>query len=130
MGRLAALEWECGFGSPLLPLSWRSCLLILSGGLCWQWEGGGSEGHTKWEEQCVRGTAGAQAEAVRTRWSHRLGHLAYSRSHRAPQRAGKKLGGIDRTWDRATELSAGETNSDRVTKQGHLSRKRRLNEDT
>lgn len=79
--------------------------------------------------QCVRYRAGAQAEAERTHWFHFLGHLAYSRSHRD----GEKLGvgaRIGRTWDRATELPAREANSEHATKQGHLSRKKRGNEDT
>lgn len=78
--------------------------------------------------RCVRYAAGAQAEAERTHWSHFLGHLAYSRSHRDGKKLG--VGGIGRTQDRATELSARETNSEHAPKQGHLSRKRKGNEDT
>lgn len=78
--------------------------------------------------QCIGYRAGAQAGAERTRWSHFLGHLAYSRSAGMGESWGK--GGTGRTQDRATELPARETNSDRATRQGHLSRKRRGNEDT
>lgn len=109
--------------------------MVLSLGLGCQWEGGGSlarwlgTGRVAGHGQGVRYRAGAQAEDGRTHWSHFLGHLAYSGSHKD----GEKLRGggeIGRTWGRATELPAREANSEHTTKQGHLSRKRRGNEDT
>lgn len=59
--------------------------------------------------QCVGYKAGAQAGAERTRCSHFLGHLAYSRSSGTGERG-------ELAEPRATELPARETNSDRATR--------------
>lgn len=74
--------------------------MVLSLGLGCQWEGGGSlarwlgTGRVAGHGQGVRYRAGAQAEDGRTHWSHFLGHLAYSGSHKD----GEKLRGGGGDW--------------------------------
>ena len=56
--------------------------------------------------------------------------LGLPQESQGAQTGGGELGGIGRTQDRATELPARETSSEHATKKGHLSRKKRGNEDT